>query len=69
MADRFPTVLDYAAAESVNWTSNYGNSNFDVRQRLSASYIYELPFGRGKALAQPAGSCARCSGRVAAFRA
>jgi len=31
-----------------NYTANYGSSNFDVRQRLSVSYIYELPFGRGK---------------------
>ncbi len=42
--------LDYAPQNPFNWTSNYGNSNFDVRQRLSLSYIYELPFGRGKAL-------------------
>jgi hypothetical protein len=27
-----------------------GNSTFDVRHRLVASYVYELPFGRGKAL-------------------
>ncbi|HLJ14318.1 MAG TPA: TonB-dependent receptor, partial [Bryobacteraceae bacterium] len=25
-----------------------GNSDFDVRHRFTASYIYELPFGRGK---------------------
>lgn len=25
-----------------------GRSNFDVRHRLSASYVYDLPFGRGK---------------------
>ena len=42
--------LDYAPQNPFNWTSNYGSSNFDVRQRLSVSYIYELPFGRGKAL-------------------
>ncbi len=40
--------LDYAPQNPFNWTSNYASSNFDVRQRLSASYIYELPFGRGK---------------------
>jgi len=40
--------LDYGPQNPYNWTSNYGNSNFDVRQRLAASYIYELPFGRGK---------------------
>lgn len=27
-----------------------GNSSFDVRHRFTASYIYELPFGRGKSL-------------------
>jgi len=26
----------------------YGSSDFDVRQRVSVSYVYELPFGRGK---------------------
>jgi hypothetical protein len=40
--------LDYGPQNPYNWTSNYGNSNFDVRQRLATSYIYELPFGRGK---------------------
>ncbi len=29
----------------------YGNADFDVRHRFVASYIYELPFGKGKALA------------------
>jgi len=28
----------------------YGNADFDVRQRLVASYAYELPFGKNKAL-------------------
>jgi len=40
--------LDYGPQNPYNWTSNYGNSNFDVRQRLATSYIYELPLGRGK---------------------
>jgi hypothetical protein len=40
--------LDYGPQNPYNWTSNYASSNFDVRQRLSASYIYELPFGAGK---------------------
>ena len=26
----------------------WGHASFDVRQRFTASYIYELPFGRGK---------------------
>lgn len=29
--------------------ANYGDSSFDVRQRLAVSALYELPFGRGKA--------------------
>jgi hypothetical protein len=27
---------------------DYGNSDFDVNQRFVASYVYDLPFGRGK---------------------
>jgi hypothetical protein len=38
--------------DGFRWTAHpeweYGNSNFDVRQRLVLSYIYELPLGRGK---------------------
>jgi hypothetical protein len=29
----------------------YGNSDFDLRQRFVVSYIYELPFGKGKRFA------------------
>ena len=54
-AGRFQTALDYGPQNPFNWTSNYGNSNFDVRRRLSLSYIYELPFGRGKALVNQPG--------------
>jgi len=39
---------DVTAQNPYNLTAEYGASNFDVRQRVSASYIYELPFGRGK---------------------
>ncbi len=28
----------------------YGNADFDVRQRVTINYAYELPFGRGKML-------------------
>jgi hypothetical protein len=31
---------------------NYGNSDFDVRQRFVFSYVYDLPFGRGRTLAR-----------------
>jgi hypothetical protein len=29
--------------------ANYGNSNFDIRQALKGTAVYELPFGEGKA--------------------
>jgi len=32
-----------------------GRSNFDVRQRFAASYSYDLPFGRGRALLADSG--------------
>ena len=31
--------------------ANYGNADFDVRQRFVFSYVYDLPFGRGKMFA------------------
>ena len=34
--------------------ANYGNSDFDVRQRFVFSYIYDLPFGRGRTFASGA---------------
>jgi Carboxypeptidase regulatory-like domain/TonB dependent receptor len=34
--------------------ANYGNSDFDVRQRFVFSYIYDLPFGRGRRFASGA---------------
>jgi hypothetical protein len=33
---------------SYNLRGERGRSNFDVRHRLSASYSYDLPFGKGK---------------------
>ncbi len=33
-----------------NYGAWYGPSDFDVPHRISVSYIYELPFGRGKAM-------------------
>lgn len=32
-----------------NISGEYSNANFDIRHRFVASWIYELPFGRGKA--------------------
>ncbi|MGA2981379.1 MAG: TonB-dependent receptor [Terriglobales bacterium] len=34
--------------------ANYGNADFDVRQRFVFSYVYDLPFGRGRRFAQDA---------------
>ena len=33
---------------------NYGNADFDVRHRFVFSYVYDLPFGRGKMFAKDA---------------
>jgi hypothetical protein len=35
--------------------AEYGNSDFDVRQRLVVSYLYELPIGHGKRIGGTAG--------------
>ncbi len=34
---------------------NYGDSNFDIRNRFAASVLYELPFGQNKLLASSVG--------------
>ena len=53
-------ALDDASSASLGSTNNgdfrdqrfprleYGNSDFDVRHRFVASYVYDLPFGNGK---------------------
>jgi hypothetical protein len=33
-----------APQDPYNWKGDYGNSNWDIRHRLVASYTYELPF-------------------------
>ncbi len=33
-----------------DWKADSGPTSFDVRHRLAISYLYELPFGRGKAV-------------------
>ncbi len=30
-----------------NWRLDYGNSNWDIRHRFVASYVYDIPFFRG----------------------
>lgn len=39
---------DPAPQNSRDLRSNRGNSSFDIRQRFVASYLWELPFGKGK---------------------
>lgn len=41
-----------AAPNGRDFNSWYGSSDFDVRNRISANYVYELPFGRGKTMLQ-----------------
>lgn len=40
---------------SYNLRAERGRSNFDVRHRLSVSYVYDLPFGRGRAFLADSG--------------
>ena len=40
---------------SYNVAAERGRSNFDVRHRLSMSYVYDLPFGRGRRFLSDAG--------------
>jgi hypothetical protein len=40
------------APDGRNYGAWYGNSDFDVRNRVSANYTYELPFGHGKSMLQ-----------------
>jgi hypothetical protein len=35
-----------APVNPFNWAADYGNSNWDVRHRLVASFVYDLPFFR-----------------------
>lgn len=49
---------DPAPQDSRNLRANRGNSSFDIRHRFVTSYLWELPFGRGKrwANSQPVAS-------------
>ena len=40
---------------------NYGNADFDVRHRFVFSYVYDLPFGRGKRFA---GNASRVANQI-----
>ncbi|HEY4048331.1 MAG TPA: carboxypeptidase regulatory-like domain-containing protein [Acidobacteriaceae bacterium] len=51
--DNSPQELESSSGDppnGLNYTAWYGPSDFDVPHRISASYVYELPFGRGKSM-------------------
>jgi hypothetical protein len=53
--DNSPEELETNSGDAPNgrnYGAWYGNSDFDVRNRISANYTYELPFGHGKAMLQ-----------------
>jgi hypothetical protein len=53
--DNSPEELETNSGDAPNgrnYGAWYGNSDFDVRHRISANYTYELPFGHGKAMLQ-----------------
>ncbi|HWW15194.1 MAG TPA: TonB-dependent receptor [Candidatus Dormibacteraeota bacterium] len=66
----FAHALDNASSASLGSVNNgdfrdqtnpnleYGNSDFDVRHRFVFSYIYDLPFGRGRRFASSASGVA-----------
>ncbi len=63
LAYTFAHALDTASSASLGSVNNgdfqdqrypdenYGNADFDVRQRLVFSYVYDLPFGHGRSYA------------------
>ena len=66
LAYTFAHALDNASSASLGSVNNgdfqdqrypnqnYGNADFDVRQRLVFSYLYDLPFGRGRTFGKDA---------------
>lgn len=53
--DNTPEELETNSGDAPNgrnYNAWYGNSDFDVRNRISANYVYELPFGHGKPMLQ-----------------
>jgi hypothetical protein len=53
--------------DSYNVRPERGRSNFDVRQRLTLSYSWELPFGRGKRFLSGGGAAAGVFGNWQTF--
>ena len=52
-----------------DYDSFYGDSDFDIRHNLNANVLFELPFGRGKALLGDAGDLVRHRRRLAGLEA
>lgn len=53
--DNTPEELETSSGDPPNGRNYgmwYGNSDFDVRHRISANYVYQLPFGKGKSMLQ-----------------
>uniref|UniRef100_E6QM70 Putative TonB-dependent receptor n=1 Tax=mine drainage metagenome TaxID=410659 RepID=E6QM70_9ZZZZ len=53
--DNAPEELESNSGVAPNGNNDaawYGSSDFDVRNRISGTYVYELPFGRGRAMLQ-----------------
>ena len=53
--DNAPEELESNSGDAPNGRNNYawyGNADFDVRNRISATYVYLFPFGRGRAMLQ-----------------
>ncbi len=53
--DNTPEELETNSGDAPNgrnYNAWYGNSDFDVRHRISGTYVYELPFGHGKPMLQ-----------------
>lgn len=51
--DNTPEELENNSGDAPNGRNYgfwYGSSDFDVRHRISANYVYELPFGHGKSM-------------------
>ncbi|WP_158747996.1 carboxypeptidase regulatory-like domain-containing protein [Acidobacterium sp. S8] len=49
--DNAPEELETNSGDAPNGRNPgawYGNSDFDIRNRVAVSYVYELPFGHGK---------------------
>ncbi len=53
--DNAPEELESNSGDAPNGRNNaawYGSADFDVRNRISATYVYQFPFGRGRAMLQ-----------------